>query len=70
MNNKPKLKVYNAIQKSMIAFGINPITKTKVYYKWEIENRTTPLQLPFILVDYEPAKREWYIYYKNDKKMI
>ena len=69
--NKPKLSVYQAINKSMISLGIKPSTDIRVYYTWDVKRRTKSFQLPFILVDYEIKKREWYIYHvSKDNKVL
>lgn len=65
-SNKPKLSVFQVIKKSFIAWGIKNDSKIRIYYKWELEKRTRPIQIPSIIVDYEENKREWYITYFND----
>lgn len=61
--NKPKLTVYQVINKSFIAWGIKNKNKLRVYYKWELENRKRNIRIPCVIVDYEASKREWYITY-------
>jgi len=68
MTTKPKLSVYTAINKSFLAWGIKHDKKIRVYYKWELENRVRPIQLPSIIVDYDNDKREWYINFINVNK--
>ena len=70
MTSKPKLSVYNVINKSFIAWGIKNDKKLRVYYKWDLENRTRPIQIPSITVDYDKIKREWYITFININKNI
>lgn len=67
MSSNPKLTVYKAINKSFIVWGIPVKDKIRVYYKNELEKRTKPCVPPFIVVDYDANKREWYINYINDK---
>jgi len=70
MTSKPKLSVHTVINKSFIAWGIKNDTKTRVYYKWELEKRTAPLAIPCVIVDYDKTKREWYInFIDKDKKL-
>ena len=68
--SNPKLSVYQAINKSLISLGIKPESNIRVYYQWDMENRTKPLKLPFIMVDYNKKKREWYIYHVNENNKI
>jgi hypothetical protein len=63
MSTNPKLSVYKAINKSFIACDIKNDTNIRVYYKWNLENRKNPIQIPCIIVDYDQNKREWYINY-------
>lgn len=65
MTSKPKLSVHNVINKSLIAWGIKNEKKLRVYYKWELEKRSRPIQTPSIIVDYDAKKREWYINFMN-----
>ena len=68
--NKPKLSVYQAIKKSFIAWGIKTDTKMRIYYKWELEERTRKIRIPCIVVDYDQSKREWYITLFNDQNKV
>ena len=61
MTTKPKLSVYNVINKSFIAWGIKNDKQLRVYYKWDLEKRKTPMQIPSIVIDYDTLKREWYV---------
>lgn len=71
MNNKPKLSVYQAINKSLISLNIKPDDKIRIYYQWELKKRIKPLQIPSIIVDYDKHKREWYIFYMDiDEKIF
>ena len=71
MDQKPRLTVYKAINKSLIAWNIKNFFNIPVYYKWDqkrvpkINIKTGLIKLPFILVDYDSQKREWYIQYIN-----
>lgn len=68
--SKPKLSVYQAINKSLISLGIKPESDIRVYYQWDMEKRKKPLQMPFIMVDYNKIKREWYIYHVGETNKI
>jgi len=64
---KPKLTIIKAIIKSTIAWDIRIPYKTPIYYVWDKKrkpkwNENKPLK-PFIIVDYHPKTREWYIGY-------
>lgn len=67
---KPKLSVYQAINKSMILWGLNRKEKMRVYYKWELEKRDKPMKIPCIIVDYSVETREWSIYIHLDKQIL
>jgi len=63
MTSKPKLLVYNVINKSFIVWGIKPNSEIRVYYKRELDKREKPIIIPSIIVDYAHQLREWYINY-------
>ena len=58
---KPKQTVHKVINKSLIAWGITPKQDLRVYYQWSLPKRFD--NMPFIIVDYNPNKREWYTNY-------
>ena len=64
---KPKQKVHKVINKSFLLWGINLKENINVYYAW---NKNKKINYPFILVDYDKTKREWYIMYVIDKTII
>jgi len=66
MTDNPKLSVFTAIQKSMIAWGIKNDHKLRVYYSWGLKKRDRPLSYPCVIVDYDKKKREWYINYVSE----
>ena len=75
---KPKLSVYKAINKFLIAWDLKKIIykKCPVFYAWEpnkqsvwIDNGFRPIK-PYIGVDYDPYKREWYISYVVNAKTV
>lgn len=68
--NEPKLSVYQAIQKSMILWGIKNDKKLRIYYVWDLEKRTRSVRLPCIVVDYKPKTREWNIFHYDDDKIM
>lgn len=67
MNKFPKLTIYQVINKSLISWGIKANKNLPVYYKWDkkrlpkINSKTGSIIFPFILIDYDKNKREWYI---------
>jgi len=70
MNNKPKLSVYQAINKSLISLNIIMDDRIRIYYQWELKKRIKPLQIPSIIIDYDENKREWYVYYMDPNEKI
>ena len=58
---KPKLSVFQAINKSFIVWGIKNDKKIRVYYKMELESRKHKVRIPCVIVDYNDIKREWHI---------
>ncbi len=73
MSVKPKLSTERIINKSFIVWGINKKDKLKIYYKWSITNdEYEEMQKldEFLLVDYDKKKREWYITYINNGKIL
>ena len=68
---KPKMKVIQVINKCMILWNLKTNKKTRIYYKWDIDNKNDDyVKFPCIIVDYNSIKREWhvnYISHDNDK---
>jgi hypothetical protein len=66
ISDQPKYKVEQVINKFMISIDVKPKYRIKVYYKW---NKKQPniSNIPFITVDYDPTKREWYLGFFNSK---
>src|SRR5665647_1425219 len=69
--NRPKLNPVKAIRKFILSQGIKLDDEPPIFYAWETkrqprwfqsENGLYP-EKPFITVDYDKQKREWYIGY-------
>lgn len=70
MPRNPKLSVYTAVNKSLIAWGIKNDHRIRIYYVSELNKRTRPIRYPCIVVDYNREKREWYINYISPNQEI
>ncbi len=68
---KPKFSVNKIIKKFLIIWDIKLDKRTPVYYAWDMkrqprwfkDERGMHPEKPFLSVDYDPKKREWYIGY-------
>lgn len=77
MKSKHNLSVYKVVNKSLIAWNINNSSKIPIYYKFDtkrlpkINKKSGEYELPFILIDYDYHKREWYVQYvTKDYKIL
>ena len=72
--NKPKLTPVKAIRKFMISYDIKLTEDPSIYYAWETKRQPKWFQTeyglypesPYVTVDYDKNKREWYIGYIID----
>ena len=79
--SKPKLTPLKAIQKFIIVQDIKFKESPPIYYSWDEKRQPVWIETqyglipenPYITVDYEPTKREWYIGYiinPEDRKFV
>ena len=74
---EPKLTIYKAINKFLIAWDIKKEIgiKCPIFYAWDkkqpiwINNGFEPIK-PYISVDYDPYIKEWYISYIINANLV
>lgn len=71
----PKLTPLRAIRKFLISYDIKPDHEPPIYYAWQSKRQPKWYQddngniftsEPYITIDYDKSKREWYIGYIID----
>jgi hypothetical protein len=73
MTTKTKLTVEKVINKSFIVWGVRKNDDAKIYCKWSLSNsqyNEIYNLSEFIFVDYDKNKREWYVTYVINDKIL